>query len=168
MQHWLETVYREHRDSFFRLAWIILRDSDASEDAVHSAFARLVRLSRSATSSEPKEPRLFVARCVRNAAIDELRGRKGRATKHVNLDEVSDQNAFAGKGLDLVEADELEAALGKLQIEQREVVEMHLRLEFTFREIADVLGQPISTVSSRYQRAIVALRRSMEVTDERV
>jgi DNA-directed RNA polymerase specialized sigma24 family protein len=78
---WLGAVYQQYRREFFLAAWTVLRKSDLAEDAVHSAFARLVKLS-----SPPVDPKLFVLRCVRNAAIDLAKARSRRREERLPTD----------------------------------------------------------------------------------
>src|SRR5688500_1387959 len=70
---WLGDVYQQYRRELFLAAWTVLRDADLAEDAVHSAFAKLTKLT-----SPPTDPKLFVFRSVRNAAIDVAKARSRR------------------------------------------------------------------------------------------
>jgi RNA polymerase sigma-70 factor (ECF subfamily) len=61
--------------------------------------------------------------------------------------------------LDLKEAaEEIAAALERLPVEQREVVELRIYGGLTFREIAEVLAVPQGTVATRYRTALQRLR----------
>ena len=157
MTDWLESCYREHSKRLFRLAWLVLRDVAAAEDAVHSAFVRLVALK-----DPPENIAAFVLRAVRNAAIDERRRRRRQATELlVESHRITAAPSFGESRL------ELEETLMSLTEAQREVVEFRLRLGMSFREISELLHEPLSTVSSRYQRAIDHLQKNLEVHDER-
>lgn len=152
MSHWLEDVYRKDGERLFRLSWLILRDVALAEDAVHIAFVQLAGLKK------PPECRsAYVYRCVRNAAIDERRRRGRRATETLIGNEASSSHFHDESRL------LLEELLLTLSESQREVIELRLRLAFTFTEISAMLGEPLSTVSSRYQRAINVLRERAEV-----
>ena len=156
MDDWQESVYREHRERLFRMAWLVLRDRQLAEDAVHAAFVKLMRLP------EPPPGRAaYVMRSVRNAAIDEMRRRDRRHEHGVeNADVMSDLSRRPDELM-------LEEELLRLSASQRDVIEMKLRLGLSFREISELISEPMSTVSSRYQRAIEAMRQRLEVTDER-
>ncbi len=155
MSHWLEVVYRDNAERLFQLAWLILRDAALAEDAVHVAFVQLARLTE-----PPESQSAYVYRCVRNAAIDERRRRGRRATEPLIGNEPSSGNLNDECRL------LLEEMLLSLSESQRDVIELRLRLDFTFAEIAEMLGEPLSTVSSRYQRAIKVLRQRAEVNHE--
>jgi len=53
-------------------------------------------------------------------------------------------------------------ALDNLPELQQQTVVMKMYGNLTFQQIADALDEPLSTVSSRYQRALKALRHSLE------
>ncbi len=56
----------------------------------------------------------------------------------------------------------LEAAIGALPIEQREVLTLKIWGELTFAEIGEALSIPANTAASRYRYALSALRKSMQ------
>jgi RNA polymerase sigma-70 factor (ECF subfamily) len=156
---WLGGVYEESRRELFITAWAILRQADLAEDAVHTAFARLTKLK-----SPPADPRLYVFRAVRNAAIDlaRLRSRRREEPLLANWDAPEE---------DLASSDEevkssLEASLERLDGVSREVIELHFHAALTFQEIAHVLDEPLPTVASRYRRAIDKLQMRMKVHHE--
>lgn len=152
---WLEEIYRDHRESLFHLAWLILRDRSLAEDAVHSGFVKLASID-----SLPQHPLNYARQAIRNSAIDLNRSRAVRAT-----DELFEAQTFVADDsseLNLISNE----MLRRLNDQQREVVECHLRLSMSFKEIAELLGEPLSTVSSRYQRALSFLRTTNEVHDE--
>jgi len=60
---------------------------------------------------------------------------------------------------DRVELSEILAQIGKLLVEQREVLVLAAVEELRYEEIATVLGIPIGTVMSRLSRAREKLRR---------
>src|SRR5690606_24172863 len=115
-------------------------------------------------ASRPRDPKLYAFRAVRNAAFD-LKAQSLRHRCHC-LDE---QDGFA---YDLEDPKQREAlaeaarALALLDDDSREVVQLHLQANLTFREIGIVLEQPWSTVASRYRRALVKLRQELGVCHE--
>jgi RNA polymerase sigma-70 factor (ECF subfamily) len=158
-QVWLDDLYRHHRQPLLLTAWNILRCPCLAEDAVHSAFARLAKLRK-----PPYQPKLYVFRAVRNAALDFARARARRREEPIpaDIDRVSCE--FLADGRDSLSA--VSAALEKLDALAREVVELHIHSALTFHEIAALLEQPLPTVASRYRRALEKLRETLEVCHE--
>ena len=56
------------------------------------------------------------------------------------------------------EAEIVTAALGRLSMEDRELVELKVFAGLTFREISAVVDLPPGTVATRYRRALESLR----------
>ncbi len=153
LTHWLEKTYRDYRTQLFRCAWQILRNQEQAEDAVHAAFARSLRLFEC-----PENEKGYMMAAVRNAALD----LKKREHKHLAFD--IDKNEPS----DWKEpADRLEVQLESLQLLKREVIELHLKVGLSFAEIADLKKEPVSTVTSRYRRAIQELKNLYGVIHER-
>jgi hypothetical protein len=67
-------IYEQFRRELFITAWTVLRRADLAEDAMHSAFVKLAQLG-----SPPVDPKLYVFRSVRNAAIEHLVKKSGSA-----------------------------------------------------------------------------------------
>jgi RNA polymerase sigma-70 factor (ECF subfamily) len=156
---WLSTLYQQYRRELFLAAWTVLRQVDLSEDAVHTAFAKLVKLS-----SKPSDPKLFVFRCVRNAALDLARTRTRRREEPMPADwdapgaepELPDSEVMRAVG----------ALLERLDAASREVIELHLHASLKFEEIARLLEEPLPTIASRYRRALDKLRQQIKVPHE--
>jgi RNA polymerase sigma-70 factor (ECF subfamily) len=156
---WLDELYRRQRQPLFLIAWNVLRCPALAEDAVHSAFVRLAALP-----AAPREPKLYVFRAVRNAAIDLARDRGRRRDQPTDaLERYAKVDAPAVDDESLVAA---QAALEQLDEGSREVVELHLQASLTFQEIAGLLDQPLPTVASRYRRGLGKLRELLEICHE--
>ena len=157
---WLGEIYEQFRRELFVTAWAVLRRSDLAEDAVHSAFARLVRLP-----GPPADPKLYVFRSVRNAAIDLARGYACGGARSP-WPEIG-MRAGSAPEIRSAELSGLVAgALERLAAESREVVELHLHAGLTFQEIARMLDEPLPTVTARYYRALEKLGQEIKVRHE--
>jgi RNA polymerase sigma factor (sigma-70 family) len=156
---WLGDVYLRFRRELFSSAWTVLRQTDLAEDAVQTAFLKLVKLARA-----PSDPKLYVFRSVRNAAIDLARARSRRREEPIQADwdtacpepETPDADVLTSIAL----------LLEQLEDPSREVIELHLHASLTFQEIAQVLGEPLPTVASRYRRAVDKLGKEIKVHHE--
>jgi RNA polymerase sigma-70 factor, ECF subfamily len=127
---------------------------------VQEAFVRYWRHQRHL----PGDPQALLLTSIRRAALD-LARREGRRTAR----EEKAVGPEAGEPLFSpipCEADErrveLEAALQRLPLEQREVLALKIWQELTFEQIGEVLGIPPNTAASRYRYALNALRKQLE------
>lgn len=127
-----------------------------AEDVVQDVFIRLM-----CERSAPANVKAWLFRSVRNAAISKLRSRN-RRQKHEGRLASERPGWFVRRPDDPIDAAQAETALVELTDEQREVVVLRIWAGMSFREIADTVGRPISTVSSRYRSALSELRKVME------
>lgn len=153
----LQDIYAHHRQGLFTLALGITRCPQAAEDAVQTAFERLWR-----TSGDWRgDPTAYVFSAVRHAAIDQVRRRRARQAVPVSIF----NGAGPGPEASVLEAERdrlLRQALDDLPQEDREAVILKTYADLTFDQMAEVLDEPLSTVASRYRRALAKLREKLE------
>ncbi len=149
-ENWLADVYEKNRDGLVRCAWNITKNQTEAEDAVHAAF-----LAMANRCEQPVDPKLYAYRSVRNSALN-IRRANGRSARFrrslASNEEAIDNRTGRQNGADL------EDMLRALPDEAREVVELHLHSNLTFREIGALTETPTQTIASRYRRAIARLR----------
>jgi RNA polymerase sigma-70 factor, ECF subfamily len=146
-------LYDAHGTTLYRYALMLLANHAAAEDAVQHVFASLLRERH--RSAVIDDERGYLKRAVRNACYSTRRRRLTRA-------EVDDGEALLelipGQRAPVEERVELDRAIRKLTLEQREVVHLHVFEGLTFQEIARDLGGSINTVASRYRYALAQMR----------
>ena len=142
---------------------MLFRSAAAAEDAVHIAFERMFRM----TGRPPLDIVAYAFAAVRNAAKDEIRRRSARNAAEVRL--VSRRSIYesesppaATEAMNAEMAAALRQAVDELPDDQREAVVMRIYGQLSFAQMADVLGEPLQTIASRYRRALDALRNQME------
>ncbi len=131
-------------------------DTRCAEDVVQDVFVHLM-----AQRLIPANPRAWLFSAVRNAAISALRSRHRRASREERW-AAGAEPWFEARTDDLLDARAVEAALGVLPCEQREVIVLRLWAELTFKDIAGIVGEPTTTVFERYRCGLQAIRQRME------
>ena len=157
----LAEVYARVGARLYRYALAILGSPADAEEIVQDLF---VTLAETKPADWPRDVDGYLIRSARNAAVQRLgRGRRRlellKAEAPVLLArDPSDAGlqAFAAKA---------SAALGRLPLEQKEAVALHLFEGMTFREIGEALEIPPDTAASRYRYGIEKLREVL--ADER-
>lgn len=144
-------LYDQHGPALVAYACSFVWDSAVAEDAVHQVFLRLL----SDAIARPDVPVAYVYRAVRNAALNARRN----ARKDVPLDVQSPVFDGGKQGREAALA--LQAALGDLPEDQREVVVMRVWSGMTLEEVATATGAPVNTVASRYRYALEKLREKL-------
>ncbi len=150
-------------DGLYHYVAVGLRSGQEAEDILQETFLRLVRHRHKLR--EVANPAAYVFAVARNEALrrTERKHKREIVTENFSAEDPSD-NAQVANMAQREAAEQVARAMSDLPPEQREVVELKTRGQFTFREIADITGTPQGTVASRYRAALDFLRRRL--TDE--
>src|SRR5271165_5221665 len=164
----LERAMEQYGKATYNFAYRLTGNEADARDLTQEAFIRVFRAWR---SFQPGTSFLsWIYRIVTNLYRDELRRRKGRFIEQIPEDnapqEFGGQRPLAVTPIDdYVErqlGEPLSKALAQLSPEQRQVVILADIEEYSYQEIAEIMGCSIGTVRSRLHRARALLRRLIE------
>jgi len=164
----LEMAMTQYGKATYNFAFRLTGNEADARDLTQDAFVRVFRAWR---SFQPGTSFLsWIYRIVTNLYRDELRRRKGRF--HEELPEDNAPQEFGGQRplatnpiddyVDRQLGEPLSKALAGLSTEQRQVVILADIEEYSYQEIAEIMGCSIGTVRSRLHRARALLRRLVE------
>jgi RNA polymerase sigma-70 factor, ECF subfamily len=148
MTDWVGRAYDRYADTLYRYAVMILADCDEAADAVHRVFVGLLGRRR----ADVEQLAHYLRRATRNECYSRLR----RRAREGRVDATFLEPIASPDDPDLRIA--VERALRALPAEQREVVHLKVFEGLTFQEIANLTGESINTIASRYRYAIDKLR----------
>ncbi|UCF43499.1 MAG: RNA polymerase sigma factor [Planctomycetota bacterium] len=157
----LRLLYEKYKDELRTIAGSMLHGTQATEDVLHDvfvAFAENARHLQIRTSLKN-----YLITCVVNRVRDEFRRRQSQTIELDRAGPVSVDSNYPERQL---EADEesriLTDALAAIPFEQREVIVLHLKGEFKFREIAKMQQTSLSTVHGRYRYGLKKLNAILD------
>jgi len=154
-----ERLYRSSHDDVYAYAAGLLRDQAAAEDVTAAAFERAYR-KRSRFNADRGSARAWLFGIARNAALDELR-RRGRQAE-LNTDP-ADSASLLDRGDQRSELRLLlDAALGKLEARERELIALKFFAGLSNGEIAGVLGISESNAGTKLHRTMDKLREACD------
>lgn len=161
----LERAMEQYGKATYNFAFRLTGNEADARDLTQDAFVRVYRAWRSFVPGTSFLS--WIYRIVTNLHRDELRRKKGRY-----LEEIPEDNApqaFGGSrplAVDPIEdymsgqlGGSMAQSLAQLSSEQRQVIVLADIEEFSYQEIADIMGCSIGTVRSRLHRARALLRR---------
>lgn len=146
--------YDAHAARLLLFARQWLPDRADAEDAVQAGFVKFWRNRPRPAATDV--PLLYAA--VRSAALDFIKSRSRRSRRETRV--AGDRATTwwdADAVVDRERADAVQAALGSLPIEQREVVTLRIWGGLTFAEVARTLDENMNTVASRFRAALAVL-----------
>nr|WP_235032696.1 SigE family RNA polymerase sigma factor [Actinacidiphila yanglinensis] len=159
VDHLTET-YRAHYRSLLGLAALLLDDTASCEDVVQEAFIR-VHSARSRVR-DPEKTLAYLRQTVVNLSRSALRR---RILGLKLLAKPMPDMASAEEGAyEILERDQLKAAMRTLQRRQREVLVLRYFVDMTEAQVAETLGISLGSVKAYGSRGLAALRVAMEAT----
>jgi RNA polymerase sigma-70 factor (sigma-E family) len=158
-QEAVTALYRAHAVGLIRLAYVMLGDRAAAEDAVQEAFCGLYR--RWARLNDPAGALAYVRSSVLNGCRTALRRRAlGRRVTAYQPPAGSAEAAVLSRE----EREEVMRAVRRLPDRQREALVLRFYLDLPDLEIARIMGIRPGTVRSAMHRALKALGHLLEAT----
>lgn len=151
----LAVLYRSTSSAVYGYSLSLLKNTHDAEEVLHDCYLRI----HSAASSYRADgkPMAWILTIARNLCYMRLRERQ----KAVDLSD-EEWSALPGEGLSCEERLVLDSCLQQLSDEERQIVMLHTVAGLRHREIAQYLDKPLSTVLSKYHRAIKKLRHSIQ------
>lgn len=148
-QEALAELYNRTRGAVYGMSLSILKNAHDAQDVTQDTFVRIWESAEQYKSSG--SPMAWILTVARNLALMRLRqsSRIGELTEEEWDAIPADAPAVTAEDRDI-----LQTALAALKDAERQVVLLHAASGLKFREIAALLEMPVSTVLSKYHRAI--------------
>ena len=163
-EHALGALYDRYGKSAYSLAFRMLGDVHAAEDAVQEAFINIWRRA-GLFSNTRGSARTWIMAVVHHRSIDIGRTRRGAAPRELPLElerlpEAStDTWAEVSNTLD---GELLRRCLNMIPDDQREAIELAYFGGYTQREISELKGIPLGTVKGRVRIGMAKLRGMLQ------
>lgn len=149
----LKEVYEEYVSYIYGIVRALLHNKEEAEDITSDFFIRL--WEKSDTYKPGGGHKGWMATIARNMAVDYIRKHKREEFSETVSDRESEENVEHQVLADI----SINEALDTLKESERKVVHLKIMGELTFKEIAEILEQPMGTVTWHYNQAIKKLRR---------
>ncbi len=152
-----ENLYKLTKDSVFGFALTILKNTHDAEDVMHDCYINIFNASGSYRPDG--KPLAWILTITKNLCYGKLR----KSGKQEDFPE-EDWEKFLDEKDEVSIEDKmvLHACMEILTDEEREIVVLHAVAGFKHREIAHILDMALSTVLSKYNRAIKKLNNQLE------
>jgi RNA polymerase sigma-70 factor (ECF subfamily) len=159
-------LYQRYRNRVYGFAYRMLGTQESAEDVTHEAFLLLIRQPEVYQAGRGSLI-TFLCAVARNHIFQHLRRQERYAPE---LAETSDEYGETGAGRafdplsDLLErelAAQVETALARLPVAQREAIVLREYQELSYEEIATIIGADTNVVKARLYRARQALAKRL-------
>ncbi|MCD8230311.1 MAG: RNA polymerase sigma factor [Clostridiales bacterium] len=157
----LAQLYRDTGAAVYGFALSLLGNVQEAEDIQQDVF---IRIWQSAGSYKAQgKPLAWIFTITRNLALMRFRDQK----KTIAMTEEDWQAMFADQvQMDGEDRIILKSLIETLSREEQNIVMLHAVAQLKHREIAQILDLPLSTVLSKYNRALKKLKQAIKETDD--
>ncbi len=147
----LEMLYNETRNYVYRFALSMIKNCSDAEDIMQDTY---VNINKYATNYNPRnKPMAWILTITKNLCLNKLKSNKKKQT--VDIEEMEHT---LGKKSDSFDKILLKNIIELLDDEERQIFILNSIEDYKFREIANLLDLKLSTVLSKYHRAIKKIR----------
>lgn len=168
----LAAIYQATSECVYGYALSILKDPHDAQDVMQDCYLSIY--SSAHLYQSQGKPMAWILTIVRNLCLKNIRGKN----RTVSIDEdeqtpdpresseLNDENQNTdfqgGSELSIEDRMTLSSCMQLLGDEERQIVVLHAVSGLKHREIASLMGLPLSTVLSKYHRAIKKLKDAWE------
>lgn len=164
----LAILIERHQSKIYGFIYSKVQDSDIANDVFQDVFIKVIKTLKGKHYNEEGKFLPWVMRIAHNLVIDTFR-REKRMPMYRDTDEfsifsiISDNapNVETQMITEQVESDLLRL-VKELPDDQRQVLEMRIYDDLSFKEIADMTGVSINTALGRMRYALLNLRKLIE------
>ena len=160
-----ELLVRLYSRRIFAMARSRCASDDAAEEITQSVFVTLATKLRSGGYTEQGKFEAWIFRVAMNRVRDTIRRARARKVvgeSDIDLGQMASTDHAAGQTPGGRENGEsmasLRAAIQRLSEADREIIELRHHAGLGFKEMAEILGEPIGTLLARHHRALRKLR----------
>ncbi len=154
----LRVLYEETNKAVYGFAYSIVKNPQDAQDIMQDTYVQVY--SAAETYKKQGKPMAWIFTITRNLALMKL-----RSDKRISSVDVEDtMSTMVSKAFDADTEEKMIilAALNKLNDESRQIVVLHAVTGMKHKEIATVMDLGLSTVLSKYHRALKQLRTILE------
>ena len=148
----IEELYKRYNKMIYGVAFGILKNKEDSEDIVQTVFSKLYIIDKEKIPRDNEATWLYAV--TKNETLLLLR------KKHDTYDiekvyNIENKDNEINK---LIDKENYNQLINKLDNKEKEIVSLKIISNFSFKQISELLGEPIGTVKWRYYKSIYALR----------
>jgi RNA polymerase sigma-70 factor, ECF subfamily len=157
-----ERMYREHASGLYAyLRWWCGNDALA-EDLLADVFERVLRSAHRYDPRKARETTWLYAIAINRVRDHARRGAaERRAVSRLRAEAERAPVGAASVERAVAARDEIATAMGRLSDEEREVIALRFGSDLAVADVAEALGEPLTTVEGRLYRGLQKLREEL-------
>jgi len=164
----LSVLIKRHQSKIYGFIYSKVTDRDISDDIFQDTFIKVIKTLKSNAYNEEGKFLPWVMRISHNLIVDHFRRNKKmpmfRETEEFSIFSIMTDNSPNVENRIITEQVEsyLQRLIEELPDDQKEVLQMRIYQDLSFKEIADMTGVSINTALGRMRYALMNLRKVIE------
>lgn len=162
----LKALILRHEKRVFSYIMLSVKNRELAEDIFQETFIKVVNTLRSGTYHEEGKFVQWVMRIANNIKIDYFRKSQKMPVFEANSEDFDIFDVLYGVDLSAEQKiitkqihDDIREVVGRLPEEQREVLELRIYNDISFKDIAEMTGVSINTALGRMRYALINARK---------
>lgn len=155
-------LYDTYENAMYHIAYSILDDSAYAEDTVHMTFIKISDiLNRIESDYKSNRNKAFILQITKNTALNYKRQLNNQNALYTHL-----ANEKGYTEVDFVEKDSyvtLKKKMFEIDKDKAQILILKYELEFTTKEISEIMGITIENVKVRLHRAKIEMKKNKEI-----
>lgn len=146
-----EKIYNTYYKLVFYVSYVIVKDQELAQDIMQDTFVNF--MNHIEDYSEEGKVKQYLTTISRNLSYN--------AIKKKSNTEILNEEIFATKGSVDKSIQEIELKLtleNTLSLEESNIVILKILYDYSFKEIAEELGQSLGTIQAKYYKALEKLK----------
>ncbi|RWX01567.1 RNA polymerase sigma factor [Flavobacterium cerinum] len=164
----LATLIKRHQSKIYGFIYSKVTDRDIADDIFQDTFIKVIKTLKSNAYNEEGKFLPWVMRISHNLIVDHFRRNKKmpmyRETEEFSIFSIMTDNSPNIENRIITEQveNDLQRLIQELPDDQKEVLQMRIYQDLSFKEIADLTGVSINTALGRMRYALMNLRKVIE------
>jgi len=164
----LATLIGRHQSKIYGFIYSKVTDRDISDDIFQDTFIKVIKTLKSNSYNEEGKFLPWVMRIAHNLIVDHFRRNKKmpmfRETEEFSIFSIMSDDApnVEGQMITTQVEDDLKRLIQELPKDQKEVLEMRIYQDLSFKEISELTGVSINTALGRMRYALMNLRKVID------
>jgi len=167
-QYALSLLIERHQSKIYGFIYSKIPDPDIANDIFQDTFIKVIRRLKTKKYNEEGKFLSWVIRIAHNLVVDHFRNNKKmpmqRETEEYSIFSVLHDNSpnMELQMIDIQIESDLQKLIAQLPKDQKEVLEMRMYRDLSFKEIAETTGVSINTALGRMRYALINLRKIIQ------
>lgn len=145
-------LYTKYSDLVYKIAFSLIKNKENSEDIKQIVFEKIWKMNQENLPTKSEASWLYTL--TKNETLNYMR----KQENSISLDELYYINSEDEELNKLIDIDSYNRLISRLNKKEQEILSLKVLANLSFKEISQILNEPISTIQWRYYKSVHTLK----------